>query len=181
MVLEIRDKVVAAPGGALLSYAIRSVADWLRRRFEALNLNDADRIELILNPWNETHGLGLQSVTVRVANKLLPGEWRHPTIGIVANDLVGGEDRKIGLAAFSVDEGKSERITALSNGLIMGATPSSRVSRNTVIPRRLSDGEVIQVDGPNAVLTLLQLQNPTPEQIREAVNSGVYACEFLSK
>lgn len=168
------------------------VIDWLRARFEQLAIGDEDRVTTQRNAWNETHGLGLQSVSVcverpdacgcglefGVINRFGAQQWKHPTIGIVAPGLVEPNDG-MGLAAFGVDAGKAERIISLSDGLVMGSTPVSAVSRNSVIPARLSAGEVVQIDGPNAALTLIELKNPTPDQIRDAVNHGVYACEFL--
>ena len=164
---------------------IERVRDWLRNRlheFGDIRIGN-DYLQVRLNPWNESHGLGLQRASVRVlrdkstggaCDVLLPDEWKSPTIGIVAPGLVKGDDVSMAEAQFGIDAGNAEECISMSDGFQMDGTKEGEVSR-------LKVGEKLLVSGPDAVRTYIQVRNASPDKIREAVNAGVYACRFVRK
>lgn len=159
------------------------VRNWLIARLEQLELGALDNGQLILNPWNDIAKVGLQSVSVKVNRlvegpqrvpALLPGEWKDPTIGIIARGMLKGRfpDVTGSLRPFGVDPGKAEELTAMSNGFLVGV--NNRISS-------LNAGEQKTVVGPDAVQVYVENEipaNPDPRVDGYSVAEAVYACVF---
>lgn len=160
-----------------------NVRDWLIARLEQLELGALNNGQLILNPWNETHGLGLQSVSIGVhrlgegpqrVTALLPGEWKDPTIGIIARGMLKGRFSDVtgSLRSFGVDAGKTEELTAMSNGFPVGVNNWMR---------SLNAGDKKTVAGPDAVQVYVENERPANPDHRidgYSVAEAVYACAF---
>lgn len=159
---------------------VEHVQQWLRRRLQVLDVGKDDTVLLTLNPFNELNGLGIQSISV-TTQKVIYGspkevrpenEWKPPTIGIVADGMLN-KSFKMGEARFNVNRGRGELIYCCSEDLRIDGEKDGEI-------RPLQQGESILVEGPNAVRTYLQMESASPEQVREAVNHGVYICCFTN-
>lgn len=178
----------------------KRIVEWIRSRIEKLDIRAGDSATFAcrLNPWNETHGLGLQSVSLELRrlprghhkkkgrpfdkciDVLLPGEWKHPTIGVIAPGLLNDKNAHHGLVRFPVDSGKSEYIERMSPNLYMDAVVANQKDNPLELPRRLDKDMPLIVSGPNAVRTLCQLQKvDDPQAVRILVHRAVYACQFF--
>ncbi|MBI5411684.1 hypothetical protein HZA43_00740 [Candidatus Peregrinibacteria bacterium] len=165
---------------------LSSVRQWLIRRFREIHLADHTRsaVHLELNAWNEK-GYGLQSMSVMAraqGNPLrLPGEWKDPTIGIVAPDMLDAPG-EYGIADFDIDAGKTEECHVLSPGgiLLESVIKGKHPDRP---PNLLSFGRTTVAYGPDqAMRAFVELAKGSegPRQKIEAVlKSGVYVCRFL--
>ncbi|MDP2642248.1 MAG: hypothetical protein Q8P62_00190 [Candidatus Peregrinibacteria bacterium] len=162
------------------------VRDWLIDRLEMLQLGDVDNGKLVLNPWNDTHDLGLQSVSVEVNRLvsadnrirrvplLLPGEWKSPTIGVIAKGLLSRRFSRVkgSLAEFGIDDGKSEKLTAMSDGFPVV------VGNHGTLPIRANDS--VTVRGPESAGVFIEKPGE-PEAVEQKVKEAVYACAFMGR
>lgn len=169
-----------------------AVRAWLKERFLRLGIRLDDELVYRTNRYNETAGLGLQSVSVGVVgNRGLRGllgrarsvrfkdEWQDPTIGIIAPGMLDVDPAAVatGIVVFPVDEGKAERLTALAGDLYLddsGDFPTGS-------PQPLFRDHPLQITGPQIVRTLLEIKKADayPARIRDTVHRGIYACEYL--
>lgn len=170
-----------------------AVRAWLKERFLRLGIRLDDELVYRTNRYNETAGLGLQSVSIGVVgNRGLRGllgrarpvrfkdEWQDPTIGIIAPGMLDLDPAAVAtsVAVFPVDEGKAERLTALAGDLHLddsGDFPTGN-------PQPLFRGHPLCIQGPQIVRTLLEIKkaDADPARIRDTVHRGIYACEYLN-
>lgn len=161
--------------------------DWVRRRWQMLAMVPDDAVRLSLNAYND-QGFGLQSVRIGVvrdgASLRLADEVNDPTIGVITDGLVDGNNVRWAVVGFQPDFG--EELTSLSGHLLMdGVSDSSRIRFATSDqPRLLAPGSKITVYHPNKVRTIVQkagvgIQDPANAQ--DLVHRGMYACRYVQK
>lgn len=136
------------------------------------------RVVTSLNAYNE-EGIGVQSIRIAVKHAddgrtIRPTQaYQDPTIGVICSGLIG-KGAKTALVEFPVDVGKAEFLKVLS----MGGLYIDDGNSDRYLPKKLATWDSVFVKGPAAVRTLVELQNPDPDKIREIVHHGVYACEY---
>jgi|GEM_PF-2616774 len=157
-----------------------NVRNWLIARMEQLELGALDNGQLILNPWNESHSLGLQSVSVGVNRlvegpkrvpALLPGEWRHPTIGVIAKGMLERSFPRVAgvWTGFDVDNGKAEELTGMSKEFVVG---------NDAYVTTLKAGKKMTVAAPDRVEVCIERPVDPGMVVGMTVFEAVYACAF---
>ncbi len=182
---EITPEVIVAKIRGMIDEAARVVLDkrvkklvtWVKERISNLEAEDnpkIDRVELGLNAYNRTDGLGIQSVAVGFRSgrevRLSRGDKKDPTIGVVAKGLVE-EDAPWATVKFPVAEGEIEMIY-----------PDDRLrfddnDKYGKIPQR--GAPVVFVNGPKKTRTIAQVSGDvTPESVVGIQNEGVYVCEY---
>lgn len=169
-----------------------AVRAWLKERFLHLGIRLDDELVYRTNCYNETAGLGLQSVSIGVVGSRglrgalgrtrpirFKNEWQDPTISIIAPGMLDVDAAAVAtsVAVFPVDQGKAERLTALAGDLYLddsGDFPKGN-------PQPLFRGHPLQIMGPRIVRTLLEIKRAEadPTRIRDTVHRGIYACEYL--
>lgn len=157
------------------------LVDWVRGRLDYLGGGagtGVDRVELGLNAYNRTMGLGLQSVAVGLKGggkeARFDNEFKDPTIGVIAPGLVG-ESAVYQVITFPVDRGRAEIVTPYAGLRIDEATHGNL----TGVPSRSAQ---VMVSGPNHARTVVQMSadKVSADQAASEPNSGVYTCEYIN-
>lgn len=156
---------------------------WLRKRLERFEIDRSNNgtVSLTLNPYNDSDGFGLQSVSVALLEQvysegpleevLSNNEWKSPTVGVIADGMVK-PPFQMAEARFGIDRGKGESIESCSGNLQIDGEQEGDI-------QPLKPGNSILVKGPRAVRTYLQMRDASPEQVREVINRGVYIRRFI--
>lgn len=163
---------------------IVKLSKWIQNRIEIINESHKDKIDSVvlkLNAYNETAGLGIQSVSIGFRNgtrELRPvAEFKDATIGVVAPGLLEDKNAPSIIASFGVEAGTAEVIYP-SEGLRFDESHHDGQNR---LPQHGSP--VVYVKGPNSARTVVQKAELGADDLvvdgSNGLNSGVYACEYV--
>lgn len=172
-----------------LDEAVEGVKRWIGFRLKStqrLLKGDQiiDQVELGLNAYNRSLGLGIQSVAIslRAGEHVLLGdnEYQDPTVGFIANGLLG-DNVKSAVVGFPVNEGNTEVVMAATDGLMLDSSSAEELYNGEV--GIALQGEAVHIDGPENARTILEVAAEVsldPKAIRAEIhNAGVYICEYI--
>ena len=180
MLGEIGKKRITVESRRQMMSNVDAIIEWLRIRFEKLELGANDHGDVNLTSFDSEKGIGIETVSIIVGREdgqgkmkdvLLSDEFAHPSIDIYGEMF--GRPAHVGEVTFPTYRGQAQEVTALSSGLQMGG--------NEIGPLHdLTPGDApLLVTGPQALSAYAYIKGAGEDNVDRPIPKGVAARRYL--